>query len=300
MKDIDYVDDYLRWLVVERGRSATTVASYRRDLADVTTWLHDRKRSLASTRPKDVEAYLVDLASKGAAPATVRRRLAALRGVLRYLKDEAVVDNDATQGVIGARRPASLPKPLPVATMNRLIDSVNGSTAIDRRDRALLEFLYGTGARVSEVTNVELQNLDFREELVLLTGKGSKQRLVPLGQSVIDALRSYLEPSGRGELANEKSGSALFLNHRGSRLSRQGVDLIIRSRAAAAAIPAAHLSAHVFRHSCATHMLDNGADVRVVQELLGHSSIATTQIYTAVSLTSLRSAYADAHPRAHD
>jgi integrase/recombinase XerD len=153
---------------------------------------------------------------------------------------------------------------------------------------------------VSEAVGVELQHLDFDEELIVVTGKGAKQRLVPMGSALQSALRRYLEPSGRPSLVTTRSKAFLFLNHFGGPLTRQGVDLMIRRRAFAVGIPNGKVSAHVFRHSCATHMLEHGADIRIVQELLGHASIATTQVYTAVSLGSLQSAYADAHPRAHN
>jgi integrase/recombinase XerD len=174
--------------------------------------------------------------------------------------------------------------------MLTLLDSLNGDRPVDLRDRALLELLYGTGARVSEVVGIGLEDLDFDEELILLTGKGSKQRLVPMGATL----------RGRGEFPGAKKSTKLFLNSRGGPLTRQGVDLIINKRALIAGIDRSKISAHVFRHSCATHMLAHGADIRVVQELLGHASISTTQLYTAVSVTSLKREYQSAHPRAHE
>ena len=184
--------------------------------------------------------------------------------------------------------------------MSALIDTVARDTPVDLRDRALLELLYGTGARVSEAVGVSLQDLDFDEELILVTGKGSKQRLVPMGRRLVTALREYLGPGGRSEFPSPRRESRLFLNLRGGPLSRQGVDLIIDKRALAAGVDRSRVSAHVLRHSCATHMLAHGADIRVVQELLGHASISTTQVYTAVAVTSLKDEYRNAHPRATD
>jgi integrase/recombinase XerD len=181
-----------------------------------------------------------------------------------------------------------------------LLDSVPRTTPIDLRDRALLELLYGTGARVSEVVGLGLGDLDFDEELILVTGKGSKQRLVPMGATLKLALREYLGAGGRSEFRDARKDARLFLNARGGALSRQGIDLIIDKRALPVGIERSRISAHVFRHSCATHMLAHGADIRVVQELLGHVSISTTQIYTAVAVTSLKREYHHAHPRAHD
>jgi integrase/recombinase XerD len=181
-----------------------------------------------------------------------------------------------------------------------LLDSIPDATPTDLRDRALLELLYGTGARVSEVVGIGLGDLDFDEELILVTGKGSKQRLVPMGSTLKIALREYLGARGRSAFPDARKDSRLFLNARGGALSRQGIDLIIHKRALSAGIEHSRISAHVFRHSCATHMLAHGADIRVVQELLGHVSISTTQIYTAVAVTSLKREYHNAHPRAHD
>lgn len=195
---------------------------------------------------------------------------------------------------------AHYPKPLGEEEIELLIDSIGRSVPSDLRDRALLELLYGTGARVSEVVGIGLEDLDFDEELILLTGKGNKQRLVPMGKALKTALRDYLGPGGRSSFPDARKDSRLFLNARGGVLSRQGIDLIIDKRALEVGIERARISAHVFRHSCATHMLAHGADIRVVQELLGHVSISTTQIYTAVAVTSLKREYQDAHPRAHD
>ena len=185
--------------------------------------------------------------------------------------------------------------------MERLLDArrVDEDPALARRDQALLELLYGTGCRVSEAVGIQLQDIDFDEGLIRVTGKGSKQRLVPIGGVLVDALISYLAPEGRPRLVSPSSRSFLFLNARGGPLTRQGVDLVIRQRALLAGVPREIVSAHVFRHSCATHMLEHGADIRVVQELLGHVSIATTQLYTSVSTSVLRSSYEAAHPRAH-
>jgi integrase/recombinase XerD len=193
-----------------------------------------------------------------------------------------------------------LPKPLGEAEIVTLLDSIPATTSVDLRDRALLELLYGTGARVSEVVNLDLSDLDFDEELILLTGKGNKQRLVPIGSTLDRALREYLAPGGRPSLSSSKRTTKVFLNARSGVLTRQGIDLVIHKRALTVGIDRNRISAHVFRHSCATHMLAHGADIRVVQELLGHASIATTQLYTAVSVTTLQREYQHAHPRAHD
>ncbi|MGH9021327.1 MAG: tyrosine recombinase [Acidimicrobiales bacterium] len=291
--------DYLQWLTVERGRAVATVAAYRRDLDGLAAWMGEHGLRASDVTESDLEAY-ADGLRDGHAPASVARTLAAVRGWFGFLVEEGEVCADPAANLVAGRRGRSLPKPLAEAVVARIIDSVPAVTPIDRRDRALLELLYGTGARVSEAVGLREEDLDFDEEHILVTGKGSRQRLVPMGASLRHALRDYLAPGGRAELVGDARSARLFLNSRGGVLSRQGVDLIVRKRALAAGVASATVSAHVFRHSCATHMLAHGADVRVVQELLGHASIATTQVYTAVSVGSLQREYRAAHPRAHE
>jgi integrase/recombinase XerD len=292
------VGDYVQWLTVEKGRSRATIAAYERDIRSFLTWWGP-ERSVHDVGAGDLETYLNHLRDFQAA-SSVARALSSLRGWWGFLVDEKLVERDPCAQVTPPRRGRSLPKPLAEETLTHLLDTLPRETPVDRRDRALLELLYGTGARVSEVAGLELQDLDFDEDLIRVTGKGSKQRLVPMGRSLNAALREYLGPGGRSEFPKPRAHAHVFVNSRGGPLSRQGVDLIIAARALAAGVDRSTISAHVFRHSCATHMLAHGADIRVVQELLGHASISTTQVYTAVSVTSLQHAYAHAHPRAHD
>lgn len=292
-----HLADYLQWLTVEKGRSPATVAAYRRDLAALIAWMGERSLPLGRLVEEDLEAYADELRADHAA-GSVARALSAVRGWLGFLADEGVLESDPAARLVAGRRPRGLPKPLSEAAAARLIDAIPDATPADRRDRALLELLYGTGARVSEAVGLRLEDLDFDEQLVTVIGKGSKQRLVPMGRSLRAALAAYLAPGGRSEMVGERRSTRLFLNARGGPLSRQGVDLVVRKRALAAGVPVATVSAHVLRHSCATHMLAHGADVRVVQELLGHASISTTQVYTAVSVPSLARAYRASHPRA--
>jgi integrase/recombinase XerD len=293
------LEEYLQWLGVERGRSRATLEAYRRDLARLSAWMGERDLALEDLGAEDLERYFDELRGPRAA-VSAARAMSAVRGWLGFLVDEGVLAQDPSARLKSARRGRSLPKPLGEAEMARLIDAVDGSDPIERRDRALLELLYGTGARVSEAVGLALEDLDFDEELILVTGKGSRQRLVPMGASLREALGRYLEPGGRPELAVGERSTRLFLNARGGALTRQGVDVVVRRRALAAGVARSRVSAHVFRHSCATHMLAHGADIRVVQELLGHASIATTQVYTAVSVGSLQREYRLAHPRAID
>ncbi len=257
------------------------------------------KLTVKKVGESDFEKYFNLLRKDGHADSSVARAMSSVRGWFGFMAEEGSISLDPTTRIVGGKRGRTLPKPLEESLMIQLLDSVPSSSASDLRDRALFELLYGTGARVSEVVGISLQDVDFDEELILVTGKGSKQRLVPMGQTLKDALRSYLGEGGRSEFSNSKQSTRLFLNARGGPLTRQGIDLIIHKRALTAGIEQSAISAHVFRHSCATHMLSHGADIRVVQELLGHSSISTTQIYTAVSIASLQKEYKNAHPRAH-
>ncbi len=294
------LSEYLQWLIVEKGRSPATIDAYRRDIETFREWLLANGLRIDTLSESQFEAYVGQLRAGDRAESSVARAVSSLRGWFGFLVDEGELTLDPTVRVKSARRARSLPKPLEESLIFRLLDSLEDPSPAGLRDRALLELLYGTGARVSEATGIVLEDLDFDEELILVTGKGSKQRLVPMGSSLRRSLERYLAPGGRGEFVNSKKLSALFLNARGGPLSRQGVDLIVNKRAFIAGIDRSSISAHVFRHSCATHMLAHGADIRVVQELLGHASIATTQLYTAVSVTSLKREYLNAHPRAHD
>jgi len=293
------VGEYLEWLTIEKGRSLATVGAYRRDIEAFLAWLDEDGADLDELTEGDIERYLTSLRESSRATSTIARLLSSLRGWFGFMIDEGQMANDPTARLRGGQRGRTLPKPLAEDSMTKLLDSITGEDVVAKRDRALLELLYGTGARVSEAVGINLQDLDFDEDLIMVLGKGSKQRLVPMGATLRTALATYLDVGGRGEFPGARRSSSLFLNTRGGRLSRQGVDLVIAKRALEVGIDRSTISAHVFRHSCATHMLAHGADIRVVQELLGHASISTTQLYTAVSVTSLKREYLSAHPRAH-
>jgi site-specific recombinase XerD len=294
-----YLSEYLRWLTIEKGRSRATIDAYRRDLTRLLEWMTKARLELEDVRERDLERYCNQLRRQHRAENSIARSVASIRGWFAYLVIEGHLASDPSARLRGGRRGRSLPKPLDEDEITTLLDSIPDTTPTDLRDRALLELLYGTGARVSEVVGIGLGDLDFDEELILVTGKGSKQRLVPMGSTLKVALRDYLGARGRATFPDARKDTRLFLNARGGPLSRQGVDLIIDKRALPVGIERSRISAHVFRHSCATHMLAHGADIRVVQELLGHVSISTTQIYTAVAVTSLKREYHNAHPRAH-
>ena len=295
-------EEFLAWLAVERGRSPRTVEAYRRDLLRYHGHLAATGRCLDDAADTDVVAFVRGLQHGGLAPSSVTRMLVSVRGLHRFLVAEGYRADDPTADVEVPSLPRGLPKALSVAQVASLMDAVVGDDAAARRDRAVLEVLYGTGCRISEAGSLSLGDVDLHDGLVRVTGKGAKERIVPLGRCAATALERWLAPEGRGALepdmwARRGDAEAVFLNQRGGRLSRQGLWLVVRRHGQAAGIGSV-LTPHVLRHSCATHMLDGGADIRFVQEMLGHASISTTQIYTRVSTERLRAVYRAAHPRA--
>jgi integrase/recombinase XerD len=294
-------EEFLSWLEVERGRSRLTIASYRRDLVPYEEALTARGLAPTDAAAEDVEGYLARLRASGHSPSSVARATSVLRGLHRFLLDEGGATGDPTADLSVGRVPLRLPKALTEAEVMALLDAVRGDGPAERRDRALLELLYGTGARISEATGLDQTDLAPDEGLVRLYGKGSKERLVPLGSHAAGALAAWLSPEGRGRVVPKQwqrrgDAEAVFLNLRGRRLSRQGAYDVVKRYAGQVGL-AERTSPHVLRHSCATHMLARGADIRVVQELLGHASISTTQLYTKVTAEHLRAAYESAHPR---
>lgn len=295
-------EEFLVWLASERGRSANTLAAYRRDLVAYCAWLHARGLTVDTVAVADVEIFIAERRGSGAAPASVARQLASVRMLHRFLVAEGHRADDPTARLDGVRVPQGVPKPLAEAEVSALLDSVDAADPVSRRDRCLLELLYATGARISEVCGASLGDFDREAGLLRVLGKGSKERIVPYGRSAAAALDAWLAPQGREAMAPRRwarrdDAEALFLNHRGGRLSRQAAWTVVKQRGARVGIEA-KLSPHVLRHSCATHLLDHGADLRIVQELLGHVSISTTQRYTQVSQERLFDVYRAAHPRA--
>ena len=284
------IEEFLASLSSERGLSSNTLSAYRRDLGQYAAFL-DGKQPTAER----VSGFVAWLKSRDLAPTTIARKVAAVRGLHRFMVTEALAAEDPTLLIESPQRPRPLPKALSYEEVERLLASPDPSQPLGRRDRALLEFLYATGARVSEAVDAELIDLELEERTAVLTGKGDRQRLVPLGGHAVDALRSYLPD--RMALRKQRDPGGVFLNARGGRLTRQGVWGIVRRHAARAAIPDDRISPHVLRHSTATHMVEGGADLRTVQEMLGHASIGTTQVYTRVSPRHLQEVYVACHPR---
>ena len=294
------VDRFLRHVSIERGLSANTLAAYRRDLASYADVLSARGvADPAAISTADVDAFAHDLRSREPQPLTassVARMLSTVRGFHRFLLEEGIVEVDVATDVRPPKLSMRLPKAISIEQMASVLAATDGDDITSLRDKALLELLYATGARVSEAVALNVDDV-IEGDVVRLFGKGSKQRIVPVGSFARAAIDAYLVRA-RPELSlRGKATPALFLGIRGQRVSRQNAWLIIRAAAEKAHL-GIEISPHTFRHSFATHLLAGGADVRVVQELLGHSSVATTQIYTMVTADTLRDMYTTAHPRA--
>jgi integrase/recombinase XerD len=295
-------EEFLSWLAVEKGRAANTVAAYRRDLAAYEEFLTGRGLAVQGVTEAVVEDYVAFLRAAGRKPASVARALVAVRSLHRFCVDEGSATSDPTGDVGTPRVPQGLPKALSEDEVERMLAAVVCEDAVARRDRAILELLYGGGLRISELVGLSMADIDLDAGVLRALGKGSKERVVPIGRLAREAVASWLGRGGRDAMAPARwarrgDAEAVFLNQRGGRLSRQGAWAIVRRYGDAVGL-GERLTPHVLRHSCATHMLDHGADIRVVQELLGHASIATTQVYTRVSTERLRQVYDRAHPRA--
>ncbi|HEY1106878.1 MAG TPA: site-specific tyrosine recombinase XerD [Agromyces sp.] len=294
------VDGYLRHLAVERGLSRNTTASYRRDLAIYADWLEARGPGeldrVAERDLSDFVRYLGTEREPVLATSSIARVLSAVRGLHRFLAEEGELDADVSRDLRPPKLPARLPKAIPVEDVEALIAAAGGEEPVQLRDAALLELLYATGARVTEAVSLNVDDL-IDDEVVRLFGKGGKQRIVPVGSYARRAIDAYLVRARPIFSARGQATPALFLGVRGRRLSRQGAWDVIRGAAERAGLEAS-VSPHTLRHSFATHLLEGGADVRVVQELLGHASVTTTQIYTMVTQDTLREVYAESHPRA--
>jgi integrase/recombinase XerD len=303
------VREYLEYLVVERGLAANTVESYRRDLDRYQSLLAARGTTgLGDVTPADVAEFLASLREGDAdhqplAASSAARAVIAVRGLHSYAAAHHLAGTDPAREVAPPAPSRRLPKAITLAEVEHLLDAAGSPGEAEPRllrDRALLEFLYGTGARISEATGLDIDELRLDcDPLVRLAGKGGKHRLVPVGSYAVRALEAYLvraRPALAAASKRASVGPAVFLNARGGRLTRQGAWGVLHAAAERAGLP--DVSPHTLRHSFATHLLDGGADIRVVQELLGHASVATTQIYTLITVDRLREVYASAHPRA--
>jgi integrase/recombinase XerD len=287
--------DYLEHLEFERALSRHTVAGYRRDLEPFVAFLHARGHKLDDCREADVQAFFEGPGGDGAA-SSVARRMAAVRGLCRFLVREDRLDRDPSAGLRTPKRPRTLPEVLSVDDMEALIARSARPGDLGQRDMALVELLYGCGLRASELITLRLADVDLEAGLVRCLGKGDKERVVPMGSHAAAAVRRYVG-GGRRVLVRGRRRDELFVNARGAPLTRQGLHYLVRRYVERAALDR-HVSPHSFRHSFATHLLAAGADLRSVQEMLGHADVATTQIYTHVTVDHLRETYFATHPRA--
>lgn len=289
----EHAAEFLESIRSERGLSPNTASAYRRDLLQYGDTVESNPGIEAG---EAVYVHLDVMRHDGLSNASIARKFAAIRTFHRFLITEGYATQDPTAGIDSPRRAASIPKALTVDQVFRLIDSPDLNVPLGRRDHAILEVLYATGCRVTELVNLDLHDVDFETATALVTGKGNRQRLVPIGSYAVEAIGVWLED----RLVIRRDGAdsgALFLTVRGNRMSRQTLWRVVRKAAIVAGIDTGLLSPHVLRHSCATHMVEGGADLRTVQEMLGHTSISTTQVYTRVSPEHLREVVIVSHPR---
>ena len=294
--------DFLAYLELERGLSRNTLEAYRSDLLQYGAFLERSGTSVLEVTHSELTAFLMSLTTGGpergpVAPSTQQRKIACLRSFYRHLRREEIIDHDPTSDLRAPRGSQKLPQVLSRPEVQRLLAAPRGTDPRALRDRALLELMYACGLRASEAIGLEVGDVDLEDGVLRARGKGSKERLVPIGRQAVGAARAYLE-RGRQRLVGEGSDARLFVNSRGSGLTRQGLYKIVQRHAATAGL-AGKMSPHTLRHTFATHLLAGGCDLRSVQEMLGHADIATTQIYTHLSAERLKDVYFEAHPRAN-
>jgi integrase/recombinase XerD len=292
--------DFLAYLELERGLSRNTLDAYRTDLLQYGEFLSAHELDALTAGPADVSEFLAELATGNGRPAyssaTVHRKAACLRSFYKQLRRDELIGDDPTAALSAPRRAKKLPQVLNYAEVQKLLSAPRGDEPTTLRDRALLEVMYACGLRASETIGLEIPDVDLEEGFLRARGKGSKERLVPLGRKAIAAISAYLR-SGRPKLIGERHEPKLFVNFRGGPLTRQGLYKIVQRNAREAGL-AGQMSPHTLRHSFATHLLAGGCDLRAVQEMLGHADISTTQMYTHLSGTHLKDVYFKAHPRA--
>jgi integrase/recombinase XerD len=289
--------DFLAYLEFERGLSRNTLDAYRSDLLQYGRFLEERHVGADVASSADVADFLAELGSKSASPATIHRKAACLRSFYRHLRREGVRDSDPTASLSAPRRGRKLPQVLSRGEVDKLLTQPRGTEPAALRDRALLELMYACGLRASEAISLEVSDVDLEEGLLRARGKGSKERIVPVGQGALAAVRVYLRRGRPKLVARKPSESHLFVNFRGGPLTRQGLYKIVRRHAQSAGL-ADRMSPHTLRHTFATHLLAGGCDLRSVQEMLGHADVSTTQLYTHLSSGRLKEVYFKAHPRA--
>ncbi|MBS1870900.1 MAG: site-specific tyrosine recombinase XerD [Actinobacteria bacterium] len=292
----DLVLDFVAYLELERGLSRNTLEAYRSDLLQFGAWLDATGKDALTVQHTDLAAFVSTLADAGAASTTIQRKVACLRSFYRHLRREEILERDPTAELKGPPRGKKLPQVLTRDEVALLLSQPRGGSPAALRDRALLELMYACGLRASEAVGIRLEELDLDEGVLRANGKGSKERLVPIGSKAVAALIAYLTV-GRPQLVGIRDETHVFVNQRGQGLTRQGLYKIVQRHARSAGL-ADKMSPHTLRHTFATHLLAGGCDLRSLQEMLGHADIATTQIYTHLSADRLRDVYFAAHPRA--
>jgi integrase/recombinase XerD len=297
----DLLLDFLSYLEFERGLSRNTLEAYRGDLLQLGRFLSEHNLSALEAGPAEISDFLTGLAAGDAdhrpsSPATIHRKSACLRSFYRHLRREGLRESDPTATLSAPRRSRKLPQVLTRGEVEQLLAQPSGTDPQALRDRALLELMYASGLRASEAIGLELEDVDLEERVLRARGKGSKERVVPIGQAALRALSAYLE-RGRPKLVKGRPELHLYVNFRGGQLTRQGLYKIVRRHALSAGL-ADRMSPHTLRHTFATHLLAGGCDLRSVQEMLGHADVSTTQLYTHLSSDRLKDVYFKAHPRA--
>ncbi|MFK2824273.1 site-specific tyrosine recombinase XerD [Bacillus sp. B190/17] len=295
----DRLQDFIHYMIVEKGLAKNTVAAYERDLKHYILFLDkvEQLTSLNDVMRMHIVQFLGHLKTEGKSAKTIARHVASIRSFHQFLLRDKAVEHDPSVHIEPPKMEKTLPKVLNLTEVEALLESPDISTPLGMRDQAMLELLYATGMRVSELTSLNLDDIHLMMGFVRCTGKGNKERIIPIGKTAIRVIETYLQ-TGRPKLHSKKHAEeALFLNHHGKRLSRQGFWKILKALAKKSNIQK-ELTPHTLRHSFATHLLENGADLRAVQEMLGHADISTTQIYTHVTKTRMKDVYTQFHPRA--
>lgn len=302
MQISEAISEYIYYLRIERGSSESTIEGYGRDLEGYLEFLDDRGvYDLEKIDREDIAAYQTALSKEDYSPTSIKRKMSAIRGFHKFAIKEGITDNSPTDGLKFPKIPDKLPDVITISEVSDMLDSMPHDTPLQIRDKAIMEMLYGCGLRASEVCGLDVSRVNLDEGFMIAFGKGSKERLVPISGAAARALDEYMYHGARAALSmkaktpQQYSLSAVFLNARGGRLTRQGLFGIVKATGEAAGIDDLH--PHTLRHSFATHMLEGGADLRVIQQLLGHSDISTTQIYTHVNRQHIKEEYLAAHPR---
>lgn len=297
MQSENILEEFLNYLLIDRMLSENTIKSYEFDMQSFFTFLNAKRRAVEEVNKSDLQQYLAYLYDLRFQATTVSRHLSTIRAFYDYLLIEGFIKANPCELIESPKLPKNLPTVLNLEEVTRLLDSFTSDSTNDIRNKAMIELLYASGVRVSELLNLNLEDLYLDMGFVRCMGKGSKERIVPIGEVATEALKVYLQGSRQMLLKENKQTDALFLNRLGTRMSRQGFWKILKQQARKACIMK-EISPHKLRHSFATHLIENGADLRIVQELLGHADISTTQIYTHISKSHLQKVIEDTHPRA--